>query len=308
MHDLKAIYNKVEDTLKVHAKQYFGNDWNTQFYPNPPKMSDLEVIAISITAECVQIDSENLLWSKLQKDYPDLLSYLPHRTKFNKRRKRLVSTISACLRLYSDLICERDDSNVLIVDSMPIPTCRIVREKTSKACRNIELDEVVANKGMNVILGGWYIGYKFHLITTDTGVYKDLMVSSASVHDNYFLKMLTKKDEHLKGREILGDRGYIGKAIQLNLFEELDVILNVPYRRNQKDFKAYDYDKKIKRKTIEVCFSQYVDEFNIRRNYAKRFEGFYTRVITKVMAKTFKQFLNSQNGKPINQTKHALAA
>lgn len=308
MHDLKVIYHKVKQTLKKHAKEYFENDWNIQFYPNPPKMSDLEVIALSITAECVQIDSENLLWSKLKKDYPNLIKHLPHRTKFNKRRKRLVDTLGFCLRNLSDEICNAIDSDTLIIDSMPIPTCKIVRERTSTACRNTAVDEVVADKGKNVILGGWYIGYKFHLITTDKGVYKDLMVSSASVHDNYFLKVLSEEHDQLRGYEMLGDRGYIGKNIQLQLFKELELTMNVPYRRNQKDYVEYAYDKKIQRKTIEVCFSQFVDEFNIRRNYAKRFDGVFTRILTKVAAKTFKQFINLQNNRPINQTKHALAA
>jgi len=216
--------------------------------------------------------------------------------------------MNKCLNELSDLISNELDSKVLIIDSMPIPTCRIVREKTSKACRNEEVDEVVANKSRNIILGGWYIGYKFHLITDSNGIYRDLMVTSASVHDSYFLKVLDNEYSHLRGMELLGDRGYIGKATQLRLFEDLDLTLNIPYRRNQKDFVKYDFRKKIIRKTIEVCFSQYVDEFNIRRNYAKRFDGFYTRIITKVTAKTFKQFINLQNGKPINQTKHALAA
>ena len=56
-----------------------------------------------------------------------------------------------------------------------------------------------------------------------------------------------------------------------------------------------------------MCFSQYTDEFNIRRNYAKRFTGFFARIITKVLAKTFKQLINLENGKPLNQTKNSLA-
>ena len=66
--------------------------------------------------------------------------------------------------------------------------------------------------------------------------------------------------------------------------------------------------KKIINKTIELIFSQYCDEFNIKRNYVKRFDGLYSRIVTKVGAKTFKQMVNFINGKPINQTKHALAA
>jgi len=308
MHDLTSIYTKVETSLKKQTKEYFEDDWNIQFYPNPPKMSDLQIISLAITSECLQIDSEALLWSKIDKDYSSFFKHLPHRTKFNKRRKRLTSTMNKCLAKLADLVCESKASSTLIIDSMPIPTCRIVREKSSRACRNAELDEIVANKSKNVILGGWYIGYKFHLITNEYGVYRDLMISSASVHDNYFLKLLDSSCKHLQGTELLGDRGYIGKAIQLELFQQLDITLTVPYRRNQKDFKEYDFAKKIKRKTIEVCFSQYVDEFNIRRNLAKRFEGFYTRIITKVTAKTFKQYLNMLNEKPINQTKYALAA
>ena len=308
MHDLKAIYAKVEEVIENTSKQYFEYEGNIQFYPNPPSMTDLQVIALSITAECLQIDSENLLWSKLKKDYPYLFDTLPHRTTFNRRRKRLVSTMSLCLTEMADVISEQMFSDTLIIDSMPIPTCRIVRERSSKACRNSQVDEVIANKGKNIILGGWYIGYKFHLITDEYGVFRDMLVTSASVHDNYFLKILDSECTHLKNKTLLGDRGYIGQQTQLRLFEDIQLQLSIPYRRNQKDYVRYDYVKKIKRKVIEVCFAQYVDEFNIRRNYAKRFEGFYSRIITKVAAKTFKQFLNLHNGIPINQTKHALAA
>jgi|GEM_PF-5108860 len=81
-------------------------------------MSDLEVIALSITAECAQIDSENLLWSKLHKDYGNLITELPHRTTFNRRRKRLTEIMSQCLRSMSDIICESIESKVLIIDDI----------------------------------------------------------------------------------------------------------------------------------------------------------------------------------------------
>ena len=90
-------------------------------------MTGLEVIALSITAECVHIDFENILWSKLQKDYTTLFKQLPHRTKFNKRRKRLTETMNHCLNKLSDILSEELGTDTLIIDSMPIPTCRIVR-------------------------------------------------------------------------------------------------------------------------------------------------------------------------------------
>ena len=98
-------------------------------------------------------------------------------------------------------------------------------------------------------------------------------------------------DEHLYRRELLGDRAYIGHSTQLRLFEETGLTVHVPYRRNQKDYQAYNPILKLKLKTIEVAFSQYCDEYAIRQNYAKRFDGFEIRIITKVAAKTFKQIL-----------------
>jgi hypothetical protein len=308
MHDLKAIYNDVLDSVNEVAKEYFDEHGNSRFYPNKPKLSDLQIVALAMTSECAQIDSENLLWSKLNKDYKNLFRDLPHRTRFNKRRRLLADLITSIKARFSDVLYENYPDATLIVDSMPLPVCRIVRERSSKVCRNPQRDEVMASKGRNLIMNGWYIGYKLHLITTSTGIYRDMMITPANVHDNYFLKLITSEDEHLQGHELLGDRGYLGKATQLRLFEEAQIRLDVPYRRNQKDYRKYDQVKKIKRKQIEVVFSQLCDEFVIRRNYAKSFEGLYSRIVSKLAAKTFKQYWNMKNGRPLNQTKHALAA
>jgi hypothetical protein len=86
------------------------------------------------------------------------------------------------------------------------------------------------------------------------------------------------------------------------------VKLNIPYRRNQHDYKKYKPVMKVKRKTIKVVFSQYCDEYSKRNNYAKRFGGFDIRMVSKIAAKTFKQYWNYLHEKPINQTKHSLAA
>jgi len=306
MHDLKSIYRKVFRTLRQVAKEYFVYGENHRFYPNAPLMSDLQIISLAITAECTQITSENLLWAKIIKDYPHMFPHLVHRTTFNRRRKMLREIILLCTEKMAEMMVVKDES--FVVDSIPIPICKIVRERRSKACRRVEYDEVLANKGFNMILGGYFIGFKMHIITTESGVYRDMLLTSGSDHDTTFLKLLGQSDEHLKNRELLGDRGYIGKATQLRLFKEVGLKLKVPYRRNQKDFKKYSRIRKLKRKTIEVVFSQYCDEYTIRSNYAKRFSGFDIRIVTKIATKTFKQFWNHLNGRPINQTKHSLAA
>lgn len=306
MHDLKSIYSKVFNTLKSIAKDCFVYGENHRFYPNPPLMSDLAVISLTIAAESVQITSENLLWAKIKKDYPNMFDNLIHRASYNRRKKALRVLLLQCMESLASVIVQDDDD--FVIDSLPIPTCRIIREKRSRACRRPEYDEVMANKGFNAILGGYFIGYKVHVITTESGVYRDLLLTPGSSHDSVFLKELTQDDSHLSDRKLLGDRAYLGKDTQLRLFRDVGIQLDVPYRRNQKDYKRYSKLKRRKRKTIEIVFAQLCDEFVIRQNYAKRFNGFEIRIISKLAAKTFKQYWNHLNGLPINRTKHALAA
>lgn len=75
---------------------------------------------------------------------------------------------------------------------------------------------------------------------------------------------------------VLGDRGYLSESIQLDLFQTVNVKLETPKRMNQKNYKPQPY---IFRKRIETLFSQLCDQFMIRRNYAKSFQGFKTQII-----------------------------
>ena len=61
-------------------------------------------------------------------------------------------------------------------------------------------------------------------------------------------------------------------------------------RNNQKNYKRQPYI--FRKKRIETLFSQLCDQFMIRRNYAKSFEGFKTRVLSKITALTVIQYIN----------------
>ena len=63
-------------------------------------------------------------------------------------------------------------------------------------------------------------------------------------------------------------------------------------RNNQKQYKKQAYVFRKSRKRIETLFSQLCDQFMIRRNYAKSFDGFKTRILSKITALTVIQYLN----------------
>ncbi|GAA4113922.1 hypothetical protein GCM10022393_13160 [Aquimarina addita] len=63
-------------------------------------------------------------------------------------------------------------------------------------------------------------------------------------------------------------------------------------RVNQKNYKEQPYNFKKSRKRIETLFSQLCNQFMIRRNYAKSFEGFKNRILSKITAMTVIQYIN----------------
>jgi hypothetical protein len=63
-------------------------------------------------------------------------------------------------------------------------------------------------------------------------------------------------------------------------------------RKNQHNYKMQAYIFRKSRKRIETLFSQLCDHFMIRRNYAKTFEGFKTRILSKITSLTVIQYIN----------------
>ncbi|MFV0522111.1 MAG: transposase, partial [Mangrovibacterium sp.] len=105
---------------------------------------------------------------------------------------------------------------------------------------------------------------------------------------------------------IIGDRGYVGKNVQLDLFETSKIELAIPYRTNQKDYNPVLETFARDRKRIETIFSQLCDLFMITINYYKKTDGLFTIIVSKISAFTCFQFLNYENKKPIGKVKYAL--
>ncbi|CAG5016184.1 hypothetical protein DYBT9275_05493 [Dyadobacter sp. CECT 9275] len=62
MHNLRANFKKLLTTAKSVFQGDINEQGNFQFYPNKPKMSDIEIVALSCLAESLSKDSENWLF------------------------------------------------------------------------------------------------------------------------------------------------------------------------------------------------------------------------------------------------------
>jgi hypothetical protein len=276
MNNLNANYERILEVLRKISKEQL-----LTYQRRQPKLSDLELVSLSLTAEFMGIDSENDLFRKL----PETLSFKIERSVYNRRRRKLASSLDAIrLKLASNF---NEFEDYFVVDSMPLEVCKLSRSSRSRICKEDAFS--FPDKGYCAAQSSHYYGYKLHAVCSINGVFQSIDLSPASVHDINYLKDIKVQ---ISDCTLIGDRGYLSAEIQLNLFESCNITLNTPMRSNQSHYKKQPFVFRKKRKRIETLFSQLCDQFMIRRNYAKSFEGFKTRILAKITALTTVQYIN----------------
>ena len=290
MSNFLRNYRKILETLQlVESKMNFLNQIRK------PKLSDIELIAIDLTSEYMSIDSEYQLFRTLPLD----LSSKIERSVYNRRNRKLFFYRDSLRQKLANQIGTQD---YFIVDSMPLEVCKLSRSSRSCICK--EDYQTSPDKGYCASQNNNYYGYKLHAVCTVDGVFTDFDLTQASIHDIHYLKNIKQLYQNCT---ILGDKGYLSVDYQRDLFSSNQIRLEVPMRRNQKDYKPQAYIFRKSRKRIETLFSQLCDQFMIRRNYAKSFDGFKNRILSKIMALTVIQLINKLNNQNINNLKIRIA-
>ena len=291
MNNLKQSYEVILTVLKkIESNVNFLNQIRT------PKLSDIELIALVLTAEYLSIDSEYQLFRMM----PENIFMKIERSVFNRRKRKLFDMIEMIRNKLADELVPFE--NFMIVDSMPLEVCKLSRATRSKICS--ENYETAPDNGYCASQKLHFYGYKLHAVCTLKGVFKSFEITKASVHDIHYLKNIKTEFEDCT---IIGDKGYLSADYQLDLFEKKNITLEVPMRNNQKKYRPQSYIFKKSRKRIETLLSQLCDQFMIRRNYAKTFEGFKTRLLAKLTSLTVIQYINHLNGRNINNIKISIS-
>ena len=213
------------------------------------------------------------------------ISFKIERSVYNKRRRRLSNQVNQIRLKLAASFNEFED--VFIVDSMPLEVCKLSRSSRSTICKDSNYG--LPDKGFCASQNSHYYGYTLHAVCSVSGVFQAIDLSPASIHDINYLKDIQLQ---ISDCTLIGDRGYLSTKIQLNLFESANIRLDTPMRNNQLNYKKQPYVFRKSRKRIETLFSQLCDQFMIRRNYAKSFSGFKTRILSKITALTIVQYIN----------------
>ncbi len=297
MHNLEKNFVIVLDIVKQSLPNDLDCNGNLPKPGPTPKFSDAGVIALSILAEALMVDSEHYLFVLLSKHRRGHFKNLIDRSRYNRRRKQLNDlTEKVRQTLVKKMVLGQD---VFLIDSMPLEICKFARAKRLRICRDDY--ETAPSFGGCVAQLKTYYGYKLHSVMTSTGVITHFAITKANVADIHFLQQIKA---HYPGCTLLGDRAYLSNPLQQELFDEYRLLLNTPMRRNQKNYRKQPAVFRKTRKRIETAFSQLSDQFDIQKNYAKSFWGFATRIIAKITALTVSQFINFEKTTPINHIKH----
>ena len=295
MHSIKSNFDQILCVLR----DILGESspiFKKQVKPGPKTtFHDIEVIALTCTAESMGYDSENYFFSLLNKsDFPGLLS----RRQYNDRRRLLKNIIEEVRKQVLSKISTSQP--VFIIDSMPLRLCRYSRRHRNKIGQ--QENEIKPNVGYCAAQEEHYFGCKLHLVCSFEGVPQFFDVTHASFSDVNYLETVGKR---FKNCRLIGDKGYISKYYKQRLKEESKVSLLTDSRSNAKTPTFIPLIYKGKRKKIETLFSQLAGQFNIQQNYAKTLTAYLTRVWSKLLSMTILQYINQQKNKPIGKIKYA---
>ena len=203
MYNLYTKFVKILEICKQFSENLVNESGNVPRHGPVPKFSDLEVVALSLTAETESIDSEKWLFDYKLQEYKDCIPNLISRRQFNDRRKK---TAGLCEELRKRVVMEMDGGEEqFFVDSKPIEVCRVARGKRCEMGRTGDFSQA-PDFGFCASQNTYYFGYKLHAICGFSGVIHSYDLSKASVADFHYMKDV-KHAYH--DCSIYGDKGIL---------------------------------------------------------------------------------------------------
>lgn len=240
------------------------------------KLSNSEIITISICGELAGIDSENAWFSFVKKNYRHLFPQLCSRSRFNRTRRALMQT-TELLRQKMISAFPIPFSPYFIIDSFPLAVCKFGRARYCRSFRGYGADYGKCPSKKET-----YFGYKAHALVTLEGYITSFEITPASTDDREGLRDIVESQSDLV---ILGDKGYVGENLTLEMKEQ-GICLLALKRSNTKINWSKSFRQLIfkLRRRVETVFSQLSEQLNAERVLAKSFQGLCTRLSNKILA------------------------
>lgn len=266
------------------------------------KMTDVEIITLSIMQEGRSNDSELSFHRVVYKDYRHLFPDLISRSRYHRRRKALMGIQREMLRFLMNRL--RLLAMWLALDSAPITTAKSPRWKSA------QLSIWAAEAGFAPSKRQFFLGFRLHLLVSNTGAICDFVLSPANVGERRVAEHLLAVEAawqakqsafFAEARPVLADNGYCGDWLA-GLFGKHGGRLWYALRRSkeaatQSEAALRAWQRGL-RARIESVFASLEDQFQIEETRARSVWGVTTRIVAKLLSYMLGFVANEALGRP----------
>ncbi len=206
------------------------------------------------------------------------LGYIPKLSisRFNRRLHDLLSDLWHIAALLGELLAA---GTVFIIDSMPLPVCKLVRALRCKKVQGKAFRGYCASKDER------YFGWQLHLVCDAAGVPVSFQVLPARWDELVPVQELLA--DLPPGSQIVADKGYISYKDETLAYLNGDVRLIPKYRKNMRGNSPEDAALiREHRFMIETVNSQ-LEKMGLQRLHARTNEGFALKVLASLVALAF---------------------
>lgn len=285
IENLKDLFTIIFVLVDDAYKQIIPDEIKFRKNYSRKKLSDSEIITISLVGEAHKVSSENAWFNYVKRNFSDLFPDMGDRSRFNKTRRNLCVVTERIRQHFMDKF-NFSKEEIGIIDSIPIPVCKFARAYFSKCFKDISEYGYCASKKET------YYGVKLHAIVTLEGCLTDFFLTPANVDDREAAFEVFSKSSH---KTVLGDKGYIGDDFSKKISKETNTNIVALKRKNSKNAYPKEMQKifTAKRRRVETAFSQLTEQFEINKVYAKTKLGLRTRLVSKIFSHNILYIINT---------------
>ena len=273
-----ALYVTTDDLLLAHPERVPAR-------PKvgiAPRTSDAEMLTLAVMQALLGYTSETRFLRYARKNLLDMFPNLPLQSGYNKRLRKLATTMTWLISELGRQTSIADD-DVWVVDSTPVE-CARSRETVKRSD-----------------LAGWAVygycashsrffwGLRLHLVCTLQGLPVGWALSGAKADEREVLEQILATTPALAAaREhrqiVIGDKNYYGKDFEARI-DAAGIELLRPARKGEKPRAGQRFFKPL-RQVIESVNATFKGQLDLERHGAKTVAGVCARIAQRVLALT----------------------
>ena len=233
-------------------------------------MSAAEIFTVAVVAAKYFQNHHERALSLMQR-----LGYIPKFSisRFNRRLHDLLTTFWQILDLLGDLLAQ---STVYLIDTMPMPVCKLVRASRCKKVQGSPFYGYCASKDEH------YFGWQLHLVCDANGVPFRFQVLPARWDELVPVQELLA--DLPEGSQVVADKGYISQKDELMVYVSGNVRLIPKYRKNMRGNSQKDAALIRKHRSMIETVNSQLEKMGLQRLHARTNEGVALKVLASLTA------------------------